>query len=258
MKTIAPFCRYFLVLCRASLAAILGVFLGLPNAVGQTNRAGNPLRIPPVWSGGTLTAAPTNQTLWPGFSTGLLAINGSVPSPTIRVQRGSNFTARIDNRLTNDLVMHWHGIVAPPNMDGQPRDAVAPGQTYTVDFPIHQRAGTYFYHPHTEALTGQLVYRGLAGAFIVVDPAEQSLGLPAGDHDVPLLIQDKRLRPDRQLVYEPSIMNTLVFDSDAMSGMGGTNMVAGGMGGTNMMTGGMCGTNSLFLIAITSSMETAG
>lgn len=181
----------------------------LSDAFGQSQRAGNPLQTPPLWPGGTLTAAPTNKTLWPGFSTSLLAINGSVPSPTIRIVSGSNFTARIENRLTNDLVLHWHGIVAPPDMDGHPRDAVPPGQTYTVDFPVRQRAGTYFYHPHTEPLTGELVYRGLAGAFIVEDPSEATLGLPGGDHDVPLLVQDKRLREDRQVVYDPSMMDTM-------------------------------------------------
>jgi len=191
---------------------LLALALGSSAAIGQTNHTGNPLRLPPTWTGGTLIAAPTNQTLWPGFSTEVLAINGSVPSPTIRVQRGSNFTARVENRLDTNLVIHWHGIIAPASMDGHPRDAVPPGQTYTVAFPIRQRAGTYFYHPHPELITGELVYRGLAGAFIVEDPAEAALGLPSGDHDVPLLIQDKRLREDRQLVYDPSMMEV------AMSG----------------------------------------
>lgn len=225
MKTPAPFCRCSPVLCRASLASILGtlvgLFVSLSDAAGQTSHPGNPLRIPPVWSGGTLTAAPTNQTLWPGFSTSLLAINDSVPSPTIRVQRGSNFTARIDNRLDTNLVLHWHGIIAPPAMDGHPRDAVPPGSNYTVNFPIRQRAGTYFYHPHTEPLTGELVYRGLAGAFIIEDAAEASLGLPTGDHDLPLLVQDKRLRPDRQLVYDAS-------SNDVMTGFLGDTVLVNG------------------------------
>ena len=190
-------------------AVIIGLVLGLFNVSAQTNHSGNPLRFPPKWNGGTLTAAPNKQTLWPGYSTDMLTINGSVPSPTIRVQKGSNFTARIENRLSNDLVMHWHGIIAPPNMDGHPRDAVPPGQSYAVEFPILQRAGTYFYHPHTEPLTGELVYLGMAGAFIVEDPAEAVLGLPNGDHDIPLLLQDKRLRPDRQVVYAPSTMDTM-------------------------------------------------
>jgi FtsP/CotA-like multicopper oxidase with cupredoxin domain len=39
--------------------------------------------------------------------------------PAIQVQCGSNFAAHINNRLTNDLVMHGHSIVAPPNRDGR-------------------------------------------------------------------------------------------------------------------------------------------
>ncbi|MEK7675165.1 MAG: multicopper oxidase domain-containing protein, partial [Verrucomicrobiota bacterium] len=187
----------------------LALLAPLASLLGQPARSGNNLRIPPNWTGGVLSAAPTNQEVWPGFSTSLLAVNGSVPSPTIRVQKGQNFTARIENRLADNLVIHWHGIVAPPAMDGHPKDAVPPGQGYSVDFPIRQRAGTYFYHPHTEPLTGKLVYMGLAGAFIVEDPAEQTLGLPSGNYDVPLLIQDKRLTENRQIVYNPTMMDTM-------------------------------------------------
>lgn len=194
---------------RLCAGILLGFALGLGSASAQDRREGNALRVPPEWTGGVLTAAPATQSVWPGSTTALLAINGSVPSPTIRVQKEQTFTARIENSLTNDLVVHWHGIVAPPSMDGHPRDAVAPGQNYSVSFPVRQRAGTYFYHPHTEPLTGNLVYRGLAGGFIIEDPAERSLGLPSGDHDVLLLVQDKRLRSDRQLVYEPSMMDTM-------------------------------------------------
>jgi FtsP/CotA-like multicopper oxidase with cupredoxin domain len=123
-------------------------------------------------------AAPETLEIWLGFRTSVLAFNGSVPSPTIRVKQGQEFAARIENRLVDNLVVHWHGIIAPPAMDGHPRDAVSPGQDYAVKFPIRQRVGTYFYHPHTEPLTGKPVYLGLAAPTLWKIQPRKRLGSP--------------------------------------------------------------------------------
>lgn len=175
----------------------------------QSARPGNPLRLPPNWTGDPLTVAPANAEVWPGFSTAVFAVNGLVPGPTIRVQRGQEFVARIRNQLAEPLVLHWHGILAPERMDGHPRDAVPPGQDYEVRFPVNQRASTCWYHPHTHDLTAEQVYAGIAGFFIVEDPAEASLNLPAGDHDLPLVIADRRSNPQRQFTYDPNMMDIM-------------------------------------------------
>lgn len=172
-----------------------------------TPHPGNPVRFPPDWPGGRLTATPAEIEVWPGHYVPLLAINGSVPAPTIRVRRGHRFAAHVNNGLGEDLVLHWHGILSPSSMDGNPRDAVGPGRSYTVEFPIRQPAGTYWYHAHTDRLTGKQVYLGLAGFFIVEDPAELRFRLPRGDHDLPLLIQDRRTHGEMHLAYEPEMMD---------------------------------------------------
>lgn len=184
--------------------------------------AGYPLTFPPEFAGGTLEAKPAVREIWPGYPTSVLAVNGSVPGPTIRVQRGEQFKARIQNSLTEALVIHWHGILAPSNMDGNPRDAVAPGGAYDVEFPINQRAGTYWYHAHTDRLTGKQVYQGLAGFFIVEDPGEEALGLPKGVLDVPLLLQDRVSKPDHSLSYAPTMddmMLGLLGDATTVNGV---------------------------------------
>lgn len=168
---------------------------------------GNPLRLPLDWDGSPLVASPTDIEVWPEQHAALYAINGLVPAPTIRLRKGSRFAARVENRLEEDLVLHWHGILSPASMDGHPRDAVAPGQGYTVDFPVLQPAATYFYHAHTDRLTGRQVYLGLAGLFIVEDPAEQRLGLPSGSRDVPLVLQDRRTHGEMHIAYEPDEMD---------------------------------------------------
>jgi FtsP/CotA-like multicopper oxidase with cupredoxin domain len=153
--------------------------------------------------------APANLPVWPGFSTDVYAINGSVPGPTIRVRRGQEFAARIENQLSEDLVLHWHGILAPERMDGHPRDAVPAGGNYEVRFPVNQRGSTSWYHSHTDLLTAEQVYAGVAGFFIVEDPAEESLGLPTGSHDLPLVIADRRSNAQRQFSYAPTPMDIM-------------------------------------------------
>lgn len=183
----------------------------------QAPRPGFPVRFPPDWNGSPLIAAPAGIEVWPGVSTPLLALNGSVPAPTIRVRRGQRFHAHVRNQLAEKLVLHWHGIISPASMDGNPRDAVAPGHGYEVNFPIRQPAGTYWYHAHTDGLTAKQAYLGLAGFFIVEDPAERRLRLPGGDHDLPLLLQDKRTHGEMNLAYEPVEMDAMTgFLGDAV------------------------------------------
>jgi FtsP/CotA-like multicopper oxidase with cupredoxin domain len=127
----------------------------------------------------------------------------------------------VSNQLGEPLVLHWHGILAPSGMDGIPQSAIASGQSYSVRFPIRNRAGTYFYHAHTDALTGKQVYRGLAGMFIVDDPADDVLGLPEGAHDVPMLITDKRTNTAHTLAYSPAM-------ADVMTGYLGNGVLVNG------------------------------
>jgi len=182
---------------------------GIPRLRAQSVRPGNPLRVPADWVGDTLRVAPASLPVWPGFSTDVLAINGSVPGPTIRVRRGQEFAARIENQLFEDLVLHWHGILAPERMDGHPRDAVPAGGSYEVRFPVNQRGSTSWYHSHTDLLTAEQVYAGVAGFFIVEDPAEESLGLPTGSHDLPLVIADRRSNTQHQFSYAPTPMDIM-------------------------------------------------
>lgn len=153
--------------------------------------------------------APASLPVWPGFSTDVFAINGSVPGPTIRMRRGQEFAAQIDNQLAQPLVLHWHGILAPERMDGHPRDAVAAGRTYDIRFSVDQRASTSWYHAHTDLLTAEQVYAGVAGLFIVEDPVEQALNLPRGDHDLPLVIADRRSNEQHQFTYAPTMMDIM-------------------------------------------------
>lgn len=217
MKTNPMNRRSFLGRSISATTALVAGSLLKPSLFAQVARPGFPVRFPPDWDGNPLTAAPAEIEVWPGLPLPLLAINGSVPAPTIRVRAHHRFAAGIENRLGEDLVLHWHGILSLTNMDGNPRDAVPSSAGYSVDFPIRQQAGTYWYHAHTDRLTGKQVYLGLAGFFIIEDLAERRLRLPSGDHDLPLLIQDKRTHGEMNLAYEPEEMDIATgFVGDAV------------------------------------------
>ncbi len=175
-----------------------------------TELTGNPLRFPPVFTNsGTMTLATANVEVWPGTTTQVIAINGSYPGPTVRIQRGTTFSATLVNQLGEPATAHWHGLIAPEAMDGHPKDPVQSGNSYTYSFPVIQRAGTYFYHAHAYMLTAKHVYKGFAGLFIVDDDNEIPLGLPRGNFDVPLVIQDRRSSYQPQFTYSPTAMDVM-------------------------------------------------
>lgn len=156
---------------------------------------GSPTR---VWSyrGRVLKGDPAN----------LQTLPGSYLGPVIRAQTGQTLRVTFTNRLIQESIIHWHGLIVPAEMDGHPRTAVASGRSYTYEFPIVNRAGTYWFHPHPHGHTGQQVYNGLAGLVLVSDQEEAAAGLPTGEYDIPLVIQDRTFDTDNQLVYLPNGM----------------------------------------------------
>ena len=110
-------------------------------------------------------------------------------------------------------------------MDGHPRFAIEPGQTYVYEFEVINRAGMNWFHPHPDMLTGQQAYAGLAGLFIVTDPEEAALKLPAGAYEVPIVLQDRTLDANNQLLYLGNKLGT-----PRNSGMGNMSSMMGFLG----------------------------
>ena len=148
---------------------------------------------------------------------------GSYLGPIIKVRQGEKIRVRFTNSLPEKSIVHWHGLQVPSIMDGHPRDVVSQGQSYLYEFEVKNRAGTYWYHPHPHGRTGPQVYRGLAGLFLVTDDEERALGLPDGEYDVPLVLQDRTFNGDNQLVYAAGHMMA------QMIGFLGDRMLVNGM-----------------------------
>lgn len=160
------------------------------------------LRAPGVLgvSGTSLAAAPGVAGIGSEESAPAWLFNGLLPGPTLRARRGDRAQIRLQNQLAEPTVVHWHGLLVPDEQDGHPRFAVGPGESFDYDFPVVQRAGTFWYHPHPHHLTAGQIHRGLAGFFLVGDEEEDALALPAGDREILLLLQDRE--GDAELAFE--------------------------------------------------------
>lgn len=156
-------------------------------------------------SGLTLTAAEKSVAV-DGHSAPALAFNGTVPGPPLEMRRGERVRIDLHNALREPTIVHWHGLHVAPAADGHPRLAIPPDESYAYDFVVNQRAAMHWYHPHAHARTAAQVYRGLAGLFVVRDEEEASLGLPSGDREIFLVLQDRRVasNPAAAFTYQPS------------------------------------------------------
>jgi spore coat protein A, manganese oxidase len=169
--------------------------------------------------------------------TPLWGYDGACPGPTIEARSGvpirllwrnalpSTHALRIDPTIHGAepdkpavrTVVHLHGLKVLPDSDGYP-DAWFTSEfaqtgpffkTRIYDYPNDQRAATLWYHDHAVGITRLNIYMGLAGLYILRDAVEDSLNLPSGMYEIPLIIQDRNIAPDGSLVYPHPTMPPL-------------------------------------------------
>ena len=156
--------------------------------------------------------------------TRMWTIGGSFPGPTLETNSGDGLIVEWVNRLPSRHflpidhtlhgaerslpevrgVIHLHGGRTPAASDGYPEDWTIPGQSQTCFYPAKQDAALLFYHDHTMGINRLNTYAGMQGLFMVRDEQERSLNLPSGKYEVPLVITDRLLSTDGQLIYPVS------------------------------------------------------
>jgi iron transport multicopper oxidase len=118
------------------------------------------------WNVGWIWTAPVGGTAKP-----VIGINGAWPCPQLDATVGDRVIVNVCNNLGNQsTTIHWHGIRMNGTNDmdgvaGVTQCPIAPGQTFTYEFEVHQ-PGTFWYHSHVD---GQYP-DGLWGPLIVHDP----------------------------------------------------------------------------------------
>lgn len=186
-----------------------------------------PLPIPPVLAPSAsdastdyyeLSIRPALAQLRPGAATPIVGFDGIAPGPTLVATRGRTLQVTQTNDWDEPVSVHNHGHKVAEASDGHPTDPVEPGESRVFSYPNDQSAGTYWYHDHTMDLTGPHVYQGLAGFYLIQDPAEEALGLPSGEYDIPLLLQDKTFNDDNTLSYEHDHFVGFIGDTPLVNG----------------------------------------
>jgi FtsP/CotA-like multicopper oxidase with cupredoxin domain len=149
----------------------------------------------------------------------MLAYNGSVPGPTLKVPQGSTIKVHVANHGDMDATVHWHGIRVENRFDGT-HETQAPipiGETFTYEVAFPD-AGAYWYHPHIREDYGQEL--GLYGNLLVV-PSEADYWSPA--HRELLVTLDDVLIEEGRIAAFSETETTHV----AMGRFGNTMLVSG-------------------------------
>lgn len=97
----------------------------------------------------------------------MLAYNGSIPGPLIKIPQGAEITLNFKNETDVDTTIHSHGVRVDNKFDGVPevtQEAVKPGASFTYKL-IFPDIGVYWYHPHVREDYAQEL--GLYGNFLV-------------------------------------------------------------------------------------------
>lgn len=96
----------------------------------------------------------------------MMAYNGMIPGPMIKVKQGSTITINFKNNLDIPTTIHSHGIRFDNKNDGTDltQKEVGPGETFTYKINFKD-AGIYWYHPHVREDIEQEM--GLYGNYLV-------------------------------------------------------------------------------------------
>ena len=86
----------------------------------------------------------------------MLAYNGSIPGPTLKVQEGSEVIVDVENQGDMDATVHWHGLRLENRYDGthETQQPMAVGEQLLRSRRVPD-PGLYWYHPHIREDYGQ-------------------------------------------------------------------------------------------------------
>jgi spore coat protein A len=156
--------------------------------------------------------------------TRLWAYGSSSPGPTFEARSGQGLLVEWANELPTQhflpidhtihgaeadkpevrTVVHLHGAKAPAASDGYPAAWYPPGKSAVYHYPNQQDAAMLWYHDHALGINRLNVFAGLFGVYILRDDFEDSLNLPSGQNEIPLVLYDRIFDLDSQLNYPVS------------------------------------------------------
>jgi FtsP/CotA-like multicopper oxidase with cupredoxin domain len=145
----------------------------------------------------------------------------------IRTEVGKRFRVRLENRIEEPSLIHWHGLTPPWQQDGVPGVSgppIPPGGSADYDFPL-RFGGTFWMHSH-QGLQEQLL---LAAPLIIRDQRDRP-----DQQEVIVMLADFSFTPPDQIFAELK-----KGGMPSMTGASSATSASGGMKGMGTMAPGM-------------------
>jgi FtsP/CotA-like multicopper oxidase with cupredoxin domain len=168
----------------------------------------------------TLRIAPVTVELDRSHIISTVGYNGTAPGPVLRMREGKRVTVDVINETDTPELVHWHGMLIPPEVDGTEEEGtplVAPHGRRRFELTPGP-AGSRWYHSHAMAMDDlhKGAYTGQFG-FVYVD-----VGNDAGQYDQELFLALRDWEPfftatmddedddthDGPLLEKPATLNT--------------------------------------------------
>lgn len=108
---------------------------------------------------------------------------------------GKRFRVRVENKINEPSLIHWHGLTPPWQQDGVPGISgppIPPGGSADYDFPL-RFGGTFWMHSH-QGLQEQLL---MAAPLIIRDQRDRQ-----GQQEVVVMLADFSFTPPQQIFDE--------------------------------------------------------
>jgi FtsP/CotA-like multicopper oxidase with cupredoxin domain len=125
------------------------------------------------------------------------ALRNASGAPGLSFTVGDSFKVRLNNRLAEPTLVHWHGLTPPSAQDGVPglsQDPIAAGASYDYDFPL-KTPGTYWMHSHFSLEQAQ---RLLSAPLIIRTPEE----LKRDEQEVVVRLNDFTFRDPQEIIAQ--------------------------------------------------------
>jgi FtsP/CotA-like multicopper oxidase with cupredoxin domain len=130
----------------------------------------------------------------------MLAYNGSIPGPTLKVKQDSKVIVHVTNEGDHEATVHWHGLRLENRFDGthETQAPIPVGETFTYEISFPD-PGAYWYHPHIREDYGQEM--GLYGNILVAPPDPEYW--PPAHREVALTLDDILIEEGKVAAFSP-------------------------------------------------------
>jgi FtsP/CotA-like multicopper oxidase with cupredoxin domain len=130
----------------------------------------------------------------------MLAYNGSIPGPTLKVKQDSKVIVHVTNEGDHEATVHWHGLRLENRFDGthETQVPIPVGETFTYEISFPD-PGAYWYHPHIREDYGQEM--GLYGNILVAPPDPEYW--PPAHREVALTLDDILIEEGKVAAFSP-------------------------------------------------------